>query len=206
MPSGSRSYLLCFVLFLLCLLASRNVSVAFKVGIPLNGQVCFHERLENGDSISLTYETSSGAHAAGIDFSITNPNGLEVVSTRDKEIGVHAVDANVAGTYLYCFSNERWKDVAKEVTFNLHVTRKADEPEALTDPLDKEIRRLSQEVWKISDEQEYIVIRERTHRDTAESTNSRVVWWSIFETVVLVSVCLWQVWYLRRFFEVKRVV
>ncbi|KAJ3334290.1 p24 complex component [Gonapodya sp. JEL0774] len=40
----------------------------------------------------------------------------------------------------------------------------------------------------------------------AESTNTRVLVWSLAETALLVSVCVWQVWYLRRFFEVKRVV
>lgn len=40
----------------------------------------------------------------------------------------------------------------------------------------------------------------------AESTNGRVMWWSLFEAATLVAVCLWQVYYLKRFFEVKRVV
>lgn len=39
-----------------------------------------------------------------------------------------------------------------------------------------------------------------------ESTNARVLWWSIFEALVLVAMSAWQVYYLRRFFEVKRVV
>jgi hypothetical protein len=34
----------------------------------------------------------------------------------------------------------------------------------------------------------------------AESTNARVKWWSIFQTGVLVGVCVFQVAYLKRFF------
>ena len=49
----------------------------------------------------------------------------------------------------------------------------------------------------VKDEQEYIMIRERTHRNTAESTNSRVKWWSILQAVVLFSVVAWQVYYLK---------
>lgn len=41
------------------------------------------------------------------------------------------------------------------------------------------------------------MIRERRHRNTAESTNSRVKWWSIFQAVVLFSVVAWQVYYLK---------
>lgn len=40
----------------------------------------------------------------------------------------------------------------------------------------------------------------------AESTNDRVKFWSILQTVMLIAVCGWQIFYLKRFFEVKRVV
>lgn len=75
------------------------------------------------------------------------------------------------------------------------------------------------------DEQEYIVLRERTHRNTAESTNARVKWWSVLQGIVLFLVVAWQVYYLKvrmrksrrllihhtddglqSFFEVKRVI
>lgn len=59
---------------------------------------------------------------------------------------------------------------------------------------------------QVKDEQGYIVVRERTHRNTAESTNARVKWWNIFVIIVVISDFIFQVWWLRRFFEVKRVV
>jgi len=58
-------------------------------------------------------------------------------------------------------------------------------------------------VTDVKDEQSYIVIRERTHRNTAESTNSRVKWWSIFQMCVLLAEGIFQVWWLKRFFEVR---
>ena len=64
-------------------------------------------------------------------------------------------------------------------------------------PIEREIRNLANGLTAVKDEQEYIVIRERRHRNTAESTNSRVKWWSIFQAIVLVSVVVWQVYYLK---------
>ena len=39
-----------------------------------------------------------------------------------------------------------------------------------------------------------------------DSTNSRVVWWAFFESLILVCMTLGQVYYLKRFFEVRRVI
>jgi len=80
------------------------------------------------------------------------------------------------------------------------------EQDAPADPLDKEVRQLSDLLAQVKDEQGYIVVRERTHRNTAESTNGRVKWWSVFQVGVLIGEAVFQVWWLKRFFEVKRVV
>ena len=63
--------------------------------------------------------------------------------------------------------------------------------------MEREIRSLAQGLMSVKDEQEYIVVRERTHRNTAESTNARVKWWSVLQAVVLFSVVAWQVYYLK---------
>ena len=65
------------------------------------------------------------------------------------------------------------------------------------------VRQLSELLSQVKDEQSYIVIRERTHRNTAESTNGRVKWWSIFQLGVLIGEGVFQVWWLKRFFEVS---
>ena len=67
----------------------------------------------------------------------------------------------------------------------------------IVSPIEREIRTFSHGLASVKDEQEYIVIRERTHRNTAESTNDRVKWWSILQAGVLFSVVAWQVYYLK---------
>lgn len=48
--------------------------------------------------------------------------------------------------------------------------------------------------------------REAEFRDQSESTNSRVVWWTIAQIVVLGVTCLWQMRHLKGFFEAKKLV
>ena len=64
-------------------------------------------------------------------------------------------------------------------------------------PIEREIRSLAAGLTSVKDEQEYITVRERRHRDTAESTNSRVKWWSVLQFIVLFAVVAWQVYYLK---------
>lgn len=66
------------------------------------------------------------------------------------------------------------------------------------------VRRLSESLAQVKDEQQYIIVRERVHRNTAESTNSRVKWWSIFQLGVVFGTGVFQVWWLKRFFEVRK--
>ena len=48
--------------------------------------------------------------------------------------------------------------------------------------------------------------REERFRQTSESTNQRVLWWSIAQTVILLITGFWQMRHLKSFFEAKKLV
>jgi hypothetical protein len=152
---------------------------------------------------------------------IQNPaNGYEA-HERAVSNGDHSFTAQHDGKYLYCFSNEHWSASTKDVSFNVHGIVYVPESDAPSDPLEAEgrvdhwmvyaaaynaplVRQLSELLAQVKDEQSYIVLRERTHRNTAESTNARVKWWSMFQMGVLIGEGIFQVWWLKRFFEVGK--
>lgn len=68
------------------------------------------------------------------------------------------------------------------------------------------IKELSSALSGVKHEQDYMEVREKVHRAINENTNSRVVLWSFFEALVLVVMTGGQVYYLKQFFEVRRVV
>uniref|UniRef100_G1SWP8 GOLD domain-containing protein n=1 Tax=Oryctolagus cuniculus TaxID=9986 RepID=G1SWP8_RABIT len=68
------------------------------------------------------------------------------------------------------------------------------------------VRQLVEQVAQIQKEQEYQRWREERFRQTSESTNQRVLWWSILQTLILVAVGVWQMQHLRSFFEAKKLV
>lgn len=137
---------------------------------------------------------------------INDPHGNQVVKQHEVPDGDVQVPIQVAGRYEYCFSNEFSGIGTKDVTFNVHGVIVIDLNQLTDDALDHEIAKLNQIVQEVRNEQSYIVVRERTHRNTAESTNARVKWWNILQLLVVAVNSLFQIYYLKRFFEVKTLV
>eukprot|EP00455_Lapot_gusevi_P010758 TRINITY_DN148_c0_g1_i2.p2 TRINITY_DN148_c0_g1~~TRINITY_DN148_c0_g1_i2.p2 ORF type:complete len:213 (+),score=89.85 TRINITY_DN148_c0_g1_i2:70-708(+) len=72
--------------------------------------------------------------------------------------------------------------------------------------IELEVRKLNDRLYAIRSEQNYERNREEDFRNTSESTNSRIMWWSIFETVVLLCSGFYQIFHLKRYFQSKKLV
>ena len=70
--------------------------------------------------------------------------------------------------------------------------------------LQLELRKLEDRVEGVYRELQYQREREEEHRNTNESTNTRVQWFSLFTIVVVTTTAATQVWYLFSFFKRKK--
>ncbi|CDH16428.1 probable EMP24-Component of the COPII-coated vesicles, 24 kDa [Zygosaccharomyces bailii ISA1307] len=180
---------------------------AHNVVLPPYGRRCFFEELNQGDELSVSFQfgdrdPQSSTQLTG-DFLLYEPSGRDILkSFRDVSHGEATITAPSKGKYQYCFGNDGSNIQTKDVTFNVHGVVWIDLDDPHSDTLDTAVRKLSKLIKEVEDEQSYIVIRERTHRNTAESTNDRVKWWSIFQLGVVAVNSLFQIYYLKRFFEV----
>ncbi|KAK6530229.1 p24 complex component [Orbilia ellipsospora] len=191
-------------------LSLSTLVAAHNIQLHSHSRECFHEILHKDDKMTVTFQVGDrefgGAGNLDIDFWIQDPSGHMTVNEAHTSVGDHSFTAHEDGKFTYCFSNEGSSVSSKEVSFNVHGVVYVAEEDHPSDPLEKEVRLLADLLNTVKDEQEYIVLRERVHRNTAESTNSRVKYWSVFQLLVLVGNCVFQVFYLKRFFEIKRVV
>ncbi|KAJ2849548.1 vesicle coat component [Coemansia brasiliensis] len=73
-------------------------------------------------------------------------------------------------------------------------------------PMELELRRLSMTLDDIQDELQYLKQREGTLRDANEHMNGRVKTFSLFSIAVLIGVAVYQVFYLRHFFQQKKLI
>ncbi|KAG0724635.1 Transmembrane emp24 domain-containing protein bai [Chionoecetes opilio] len=73
-------------------------------------------------------------------------------------------------------------------------------------PLEIELKRLEDLSESIVQDFSYMRQREEEMRDTNESTNSRVLYLSLFSLCCLIGLATWQVLYLRKFFKAKKLI
>jgi hypothetical protein len=138
---------------------------------------------------------------------VVGPDDRHIYTVQKETEGRFTFISHETGAYRFCFSNAMSHLTPKTVSFNLVLGEgsrrdQVAKSDHLT-PIETSILALGEGLAKIQAEQEYMKMRERVHRDTSESTNSRVLWWSILEAIALVGMSIVQVMYLRDFFEGK---
>jgi len=200
-------------LFLLIIFSSSTGVLGFFIHLDANEEQCFFDRVTSGTKMSLMFEVAEGGFL-DIDVKIFGPDNKEVYKGERESSGKYTFSAYMDGIYTYCFSNQMSTMTPKIVMFTMEVatpsaatgTDATGGPDADHNKLEEMVRELSTALTAVKHEQEYMEVRERVHRSINESTNSRVVLWAVFEALVLLAMTLGQIYYLKRFFEVRRVV
>ncbi|PHH81789.1 hypothetical protein CDD83_3480 [Cordyceps sp. RAO-2017] len=73
-------------------------------------------------------------------------------------------------------------------------------------PVEADLRRIEELTAEIVREMDYMRAREQKLRDTNESTNTRVKWFGVGTTWLLVALWGWQIMYLRAYFRSKHLI
>ncbi|CAI5450833.1 unnamed protein product [Caenorhabditis angaria] len=198
---------------LVILLSALSVCHGYFIHIDANEEQCFFDRLTSGTKFGLMFEVAEGGFL-DIDVKITGPDSKEIYKGERESSGKFAFAAHMDGQYTYCFGNKMSTMTPKAVMFTVDITEPhqnapgaAQNQEAIDNQkLEEMVRELSSSLMNVKHEQEYMEVRERVHRSINENTNSRVVLWAIFEAFVLVGMTVGQIFYLKRFFEVRTMV
>jgi len=196
----------------LLILCVFTTSEGYFITVDAHAEECFFDKVEIGTKLGLTFEISEGGFL-DIDVRIVGPDGKVIYQGERETSGKYTFAAHLPGKYTYCFSNQMSTMTPKVVMFDMEVgdapkTDAKPEGEETADhaKMEEMIKELTTSLTGVKHEQEYMSVRDRIHRTINESTNSRVVMWSFFEALVLFSMTIGQVYYLKRFFEVRRVV
>ncbi|KAI8820301.1 emp24/gp25L/p24 family/GOLD-domain-containing protein, partial [Chytriomyces cf. hyalinus JEL632] len=199
------------ILGLLALVQVALASNNYHITMEPQSKHCFFEPMTIGQKLGLSFQVF-GSSNLDIDFWVTNPDELIVQSAFRTSTGSFVVDAAKDGTHSYCISNMGHAgNFEKSVSFSVNgpdeqyksAEKKAAGQKGQEDvkgSLETEVRELANTIQQVNDEQQYIRTRLLRHHATAESTNSRVVYWTIFEGIMIGGVIGYQIYYITQFF------
>ncbi len=159
--------------------------------------------MEANNKLVGSFEVISGG-LLDVDVSVRGPSNEVHYSVERQKAGTFNMIAPSAGVYRLCFANRAATMAEKAIAFSMHkgdaLFREMAKAEQVS-PLEKEVTELADSITKVEDEQTYMWSREKASRAMNESTNSRVIWFSVAETGALLAAGAWQIYSLRAMFD-----
>ncbi|CAK9436135.1 uncharacterized protein LODBEIA_P06930 [Lodderomyces beijingensis] len=135
---------------------------------------------------------------------------IDQKSTPDGEFTFTSIES---GEHRFCLTpvyNDNTRNKVHRIFFDVAQGSSHDYVDSkstrMVDDLTKRVNSLYDQLDKIHWEQEHMREREAAFRDQSESTNSRVVKWSIVQLFVLVGTCVYQLRHLKSFFVKQKIV
>ncbi|KAM7417261.1 hypothetical protein PAMA_017081 [Pampus argenteus] len=152
----------------------------------------------------------------GVTVTVRDPNYEVLMSKRYGKFSKFTFTAHTAGQHYLCFqtNSTRFSVFAGE-KLKLHldvqmgehsIDPKADRTKDDMETLENSLRHLTDQMMYIMRQQEYQREKEETFRQISEDTNSKVLWWAVVQTSILLSVGFWQMKRLKDFFIAKKLV
>ena len=158
----------------------------------------------------------ASGQAVGLLVTVEKENGKVVLHENAGVDGRFAFTSEEEGVFEVCVQVNRTKGwFGEPKKFKFHLDLQVGESsidytalakkEHLSD-VEVRVRKLSDRITSLMNELHYQRQREEEFRNTSESTNTRVMWWSILETSVTLISAGWQIKHLKTFFEAKKLV
>ncbi|CAL1268653.1 unnamed protein product [Larinioides sclopetarius] len=198
------------IFILICCVVAVN-SLMFR--LPANSRRCLKEEIHKGVLVSGEYELSD-APGQKTDLMVTDTKGHILVSRENVDKGKFAFVTDDYDVFEACFVSKApagQRTQEQEVTLSLKHGVEAKSYDSIAEvgrlkPLEVELQKLEDLSESIVKDFAYMRQREAEMRDTNESTNTRVLYFSIFSMCILLALATWQVLYLRRFFKAKKLI
>ena len=187
---------------------------------------CFIEELPEETMLTASYKAElwdkntkqylASPPGMGMHVEVKDPNNKVLLSKTYGAEGKFYFTTHTPGEQQICIhsNSTKWSLFAGgkiRVYLDIQIGEHANDysqiaqKEKLTE-LQLRVRQLLDQITQIQKEQNYQRVREALFRRTSESTNSRVLWWSLAQTVVLILAGVWQMRHLKGFFEAKKLV
>eukprot|EP00775_Hariotina_reticulata_P012968 gene12968-13097_t len=145
-----------------------------------------------------------------VDVKVSDPHGAAVHENRAQTKGQFAFTSKVAGEYQACFTTHDLETAHHtKLSLDWRTGVAATDWDTIAkkehlDQLSVEMRKVEGQIREIYAEMLQLQQREQEMRDLNEETNTRVAWFSIVSLAVCVASAGFQLIYLKKFFQRKK--
>lgn len=197
-----------YLITLLLGLVRLSCSVELTFELLDNAKDCFFEFIEKNTTATLEFQVVTGG-SYDVDVSLEAPNSEVIYRQLKAQFDSHTFIAPQTGEYAACFSNQFSTFSHKLVYMDFQV---GDEPllpglgehSTVMTQMESSAEKVHKSLVSVADYQTHHKLREAQGRKRAEDLNERVFWWSLLETIVILTVGFGQVCILKNFFSEKR--
>ncbi|KAL8520976.1 hypothetical protein ACS0TY_011500 [Phlomoides rotata] len=201
------------LLLLMCVLQRGE---AIWLSLPATGTKCVSEEIQSNVVVLADYVVISDDHVHSvptISAKVTSPYGNTVHHQENVTNGQFAFTTTEGGNYLACFwggsQNTGAGDISINIDWKTGIAAKDWDSVARKEKIEGvelELRKLEGAVEAIHDNLLYLKNREAEMRTVSEKTNARVAWYSIVSLGVCILVSVLQIWYLKLYFQKKKLI
>jgi len=195
--------------FITALFYVINVSAsALTTAISANERLCFYADVDKaGEKIGFYFAVQSGG-SFDVDFEVKDPNDKILLDGNRERQGDYVFTANTVGEYSFCFENDMSTLTEKLVDFDIMVeSEPRRDPPAKpgqiaehTSALEESVFRLNGMLMNIKRTQKHFHTRENRGFSIVKSTQNRLFWYGVLESLAIISMAVFQVYVLQTFF------
>lgn len=174
--------------------------------ISARGEEEFFEDIRNVPSQVRGAWFTSSSESRDIGFYIYDPLKKVVFSREGRKEAVFFFEATRRGVYSFVFKNTKMLQ-SQSMTFALHCGNSTEEmlqTEHL-DPLEKQMLSVQKSVKDFQMDQQFAQLRQESHYQTVADANRNVLWLSFLECFGVIAVSSWQVFYIKKLLDNRRV-
>lgn len=175
--------------------------------IPARGTEVLYEVIDVLPSLVRGAFFVSSQESKDLTVVIDGPDNAELYRAERKKEGIFYFDASMRGVHNFRFTNHKFVEKL-QVTVALHTGNCTEEPldKSHITPVERGMLDLIKGVKDFQMEQQFAQLRQESHYKTVHSANRNLFWFSILECVAVVSVSSWQIYYIKKILDHRRLI
>lgn len=174
--------------------------------IQARGEEEFYEVIDIVPSTIRGAWFLASSNSKDIDFTIYDPLQNVVFERKAKKEAIFHIDAKRQGIYVFVFKNTKVM-TGHSITFTYNSGNSTNtilKSEHLT-PVENNLLGIQKSIKDFQVDNQFAQLRQETHFKTVASANVNVFWFSLIESLGVIAVTAWQIYYIKKLLDNRRV-